>query len=124
MTFDEAMKNCCCCCDEEDPMAGFKEPDLYRYFASPMVDDRFGPMVSTVDFDVQETKKGIRTITVSNPLVSEPDPFLSSYEPKSLRFVTDPELSDPSYDSLRPQGSQQPEGSKRDKSGGSARKSR
>lgn len=70
--FEEALSSCCCCCDEDDEMAGFKEPDLWRYFNAPMANDMNGALVSSVDFSYEETDHGVKVTQVSTPLVPEP----------------------------------------------------
>ena len=81
MGFEDCLRNCCeqnsenAACGirkKEDPMAGFKEPDLWRYFNAPMATDAWGALVSSVDFEYEETKNGVKVTQISSPLIPEP----------------------------------------------------
>ena len=71
--FQDTLDCCCeCYCNEDDEYAGFKEPDLWRYFNAPMANDMYGALVSTVDFNFEQTKNGIKVAQASSPLIPEP----------------------------------------------------
>lgn len=76
MGFEDCLRNCCeQNLENDDPMAGFKEPDLWRYLNAPLAFTAWGDLTSTVDFDYKETKTGIKVTQVSSPLIPEPSPM-------------------------------------------------